>query len=75
LGSVAVDEPGVGTLTGVMVVRRRTVVGLDALAQLGAYHELGDDWFDRSRYTAAQPRRIVARLQRLGHTVTLQPAA
>ena len=40
-----------------------------------AYHELGDDWFDRRNDTAAQTRRLVAQLQRLGHTVTLHPAA
>ena len=39
------------------------------------YHELGDDWFDRRNDTAAQTRRLVAQLERLGHTVTLQPAA
>ena len=30
---------------------------------------------DRRNDTAAQTRRLVAQLQRLGHTVTLQPAA
>ena len=43
-GSVAGGEPGIGTLTGVMVVRRRTDVDLDALAQVVARVRAADDY-------------------------------
>ena len=39
------------------------------------YVELGPDYFDRHIDTAAQTRRLVTQLERLGHTVTLTPAA
>ena len=39
------------------------------------YVELGVDYFDRHVNTHAQTRRLVAQLERLGHTVTLTPAA
>jgi len=39
------------------------------------YVELGADYFDRHGNTQAQTRRLVAQLERLGHTVTLTPAA
>lgn len=39
------------------------------------YVELGADHFQRRSDTAAQTRRLVAQLERLGHTVTLTPAA
>lgn len=38
------------------------------------YHELGADYFDR-RNAEAETRRHVAALRRLGHDVTLAPAA
>src|SRR4029453_17265126 len=38
------------------------------------YHDLGADWH-RRRSDQAHPRRLVAQLERLGHTVTLNPAA
>jgi transposase len=37
------------------------------------YHDLGGDWFLK-RSTQAHVRRLVGQLERLGHTVTLQPA-
>jgi hypothetical protein len=39
-----------------------------------AYHDLGHDHFDR-RATAAQTRRLVARLQHLGYAVEITPLA
>jgi transposase len=39
------------------------------------YIELGADYFDRRFDRAAQTRRLVAQLERLGHHVTLTPAA
>ena len=38
------------------------------------YRELGADWLAR-RNDAAQTRRLVAQLERLGHTVVLDPVA
>lgn len=39
------------------------------------YNDLGGDYFDRRRNTAARQRRLVAQLEAMGHTVTLEPAA
>jgi transposase len=38
------------------------------------YSELGPDWLAR-RNTEAHTRRLVAQLERLGHTVVLDPVA
>lgn len=39
------------------------------------YKDLGPDWLDREQNSQAHTRRLVAQLERLGHTVTLGPAA
>jgi transposase len=39
------------------------------------YADLGADYFDRRIDPAAETRRLIARLQALGHTVTIEPAA
>ncbi len=39
------------------------------------YHELGADYFTRRLDPERETRRLIAKLQALGHTVTLQPAA
>lgn len=39
-----------------------------------AYAELGPDYFHRRHNPEQQTRRLVRQLERLGHTVTLQPA-
>ena len=39
------------------------------------YEDLGADWFDRRSDTVAHTRRLVRQLERLGHRVTLEPAA
>jgi hypothetical protein len=38
------------------------------------YHDLGADWHSR-RSNEAHTRMLIAQLERLGHTVTLNPAA
>lgn len=38
------------------------------------YAELGDDYFDRRRDPDRETRALVAKLERLGHTVTLAKA-
>ena len=39
------------------------------------YNDLGGDYFDKRRNSAARQRRLVAQLEAMGHTVTLAPAA
>lgn len=39
------------------------------------YQDLGADWFDRHRDPDGETRRLIHRLETLGHTVTLEPAA
>ena len=39
------------------------------------YHELGGDYFTRRLDPDRETRRLIARLEALGHQVTLQPAA
>ena len=36
--------------------------------------DLGGDWFEQRRSTRNHIRRLVAQLEPLGHTVTLEPA-
>ena len=38
-------------------------------------HELGADYFARRLDPERETRRLIAKLQALGHTVTVQPAA
>lgn len=39
------------------------------------YHDLGPGWLDEHARTQAHTRRLVAQLERLGHTVVLDPQA
>jgi transposase len=39
------------------------------------YHDLGSDYFEKRTDAAARQRYLVHELEKLGHTVTLQPAA
>jgi transposase len=39
------------------------------------YQELGSDWFERRTNSEAHARRLVRQLEKLGHRVTLEPAA
>lgn len=39
------------------------------------YHDLGSDYFNRRDDTAHETRRLVTKLETLGHTVHLEPAA
>jgi transposase len=46
------------------------------LADNGAvYEDLGADWFERRSDAAAHTRRLVRQLEKLGHRVSLEPAA
>jgi transposase len=42
--------------------------------KLEPYHDLGADWHQRRYSPDKQAQRLVRQLERLGHTVTLQPA-
>jgi transposase len=57
------------------VAHTMLVIVWHILATHTDYSELGADWFDRHNDTAAHTRRLVRQLERLGHRVTLQPAA
>ena len=37
------------------------------------YEELGEDYFDRRRSSEAYAKRLVRKLERLGHKVALEP--
>jgi transposase len=39
------------------------------------YDELGEDYFTTRLDPERETRRLIARLEALGHTVTLEPAA
>ncbi len=39
------------------------------------YNDLGGDYFDKRRNSAARQRRLVAQLEAMGHKVILEPAA
>ncbi len=45
------------------------------LASGAAYDELGADFFARRQDPDRETRRLLARLEALGHQVSLQPAA
>jgi len=51
------------------------VVAWHMLTTGSTYEDLGGDYFARRRAPEVETRRLVARLQALGHTVTLEPAA
>lgn len=39
------------------------------------YNDLGGDYFDRRRNSAARQRRLIVQLEAMGHHVTVEPAA
>ena len=48
----------------------------DLLPRAGArvpYEELGEEYFDRRRSSEAYAKRLVRKLERLGHKVELEP--
>jgi len=51
------------------------VITWHVLATGKPYHELGADYFDRRLDPERETRRLLARLEALGHTVTLEAAA
>jgi transposase len=60
----------------IMVVAHALVVIIWRILATGKpYHELGAGYFTRRLDPDRETRRLIARLQALGHAVTLQPAA
>ncbi len=59
----------------VVVAHALVVIIWHILATGKPYHELGADYFTRRRDPERETRRLIAKLEALGHTVTLQPAA
>jgi transposase len=59
----------------VVVAHALIVIIWHILATGKPYHELGAGYFTRRLDPERETRRLIARLEALGHTVTLQPAA
>jgi transposase len=51
------------------------VIAWHVLSEKSTYQELGGDWFIRLRNPERQTRRLVEKLEALGHRVTIEPAA
>jgi transposase len=51
------------------------VIAWNLLTTGETYNDLGGDYFEKRRNSAARQRRLVAQLEAMGHTVTLAPAA
>ena len=59
----------------VAVAHSMLVSGYHMLLRDEPYKGLGPNWLSDERDTEAHARRLVQQLERLGHTVTLDPAA
>jgi transposase len=59
----------------VAVAHSILVAAWHMLTNATTYQDLGDDYFDHRRKPELETRRLIARLEQLGHTVTLTPAA
>lgn len=59
----------------VAVAHSMLVSGYHMLLRDEPYKDLGPNWLSDERDTEAHARRLVRQLERLGHTVTLDPAA
>jgi hypothetical protein len=59
----------------VVVAHAMIVIIWHVLATGKPYDELGAGYFTQRLDPERETRRLIARLQALGHTVTLQPAA
>ena len=59
----------------IVVAHALLVIIWHVLATGKPYDELGADYFTRRQDPERETRRLIARLEALGHQVTLQPAA
>jgi transposase len=51
------------------------VIIWNVLASDSPYTDLGADFYDRRSDPERETRRLIAKLEALGHTVTIEPAA
>ena len=58
-----------------MVAHAMLVIIWHVLATGKPYGELGEDYFTRRADPERETRRLIAKLEALGHTVTLEAAA
>jgi transposase len=58
----------------IVVAHAILIITWHVLATGTPYHELGTDYFDRRLDPERETRRLIAKLEALGHQVTLQPA-
>jgi transposase len=59
----------------IVVAHALVIIIWHILATGKPYHELGPDYFTSRQDPERETRRLIARLEALGHAVTLQPAA
>jgi transposase len=59
----------------VVVAHAMLVIIWYVMAGGAPYHELGQDYFTRRLDPDRETRRLIAKLEALGHKVSLQPAA
>ena len=59
----------------VVVAHTLVIIIWHILATGKPYHELGADYFTTRLDPECETRRLIAKLEALGHTVTLDPAA
>jgi hypothetical protein len=59
----------------IVVTHALIVIIWHVLATGKTYHELGEDYFTRRQDPEKETARLIAKLQALGHQVTLTPAA
>ncbi len=57
----------------IVVAHAILIITWHVLATGTPYHELGADYFDRRLDPERETRRLIAKLEALGHQVTLQP--
>ena len=74
LGMIVLGER-IGTLqkAAVAVGHSILVIAYHVLEREVPYEELGEDYFDRQRSREAYTKRLVRKLERLGHKVALEP--
>ncbi|HET9058941.1 MAG TPA: hypothetical protein VFN61_03400 [Acidimicrobiales bacterium] len=65
-----------GPNKAIIAVSHTIIVAAYHILSDGApYEDLGADWFDKHSDADSETRRLVHRLESLGHAVTLSPAA
>ena len=68
-------SPTAKNKAAIAVAHKLSVIIWHVLATGKPYRDLGADYLDRRVDPETETRRLVAKLQALGHTVTIEPAA